>query len=118
MPGGIDYVLLVLVKQGKLNTITQKRICAAMNVYVRGPFIIISANTLYIALLYGNTTVPISVGIFMTIISMFNSLYYTKRAVANHAVSHAMSAFEEITGVALKMPRTFVEMTKPSAMMS
>lgn len=36
LPGAIDYLLLVLVKNGKLNPNTQKRVCASLNVYLRG----------------------------------------------------------------------------------
>ena len=37
LPGGVDYVLLVLVKQGAMAPITEKRLNAAINTWVRGP---------------------------------------------------------------------------------
>jgi hypothetical protein len=46
LPGAIDYVLLVLVKYNVVSVIVQKRVCAALNVYIRGPMILISAYTM------------------------------------------------------------------------
>jgi hypothetical protein len=99
LPGAIDYLLLVLVKYGKIEPITQKRVCAALNVYVRGPFIIISAHTIYLAILYGNLTVPYWACISILVIALFNSLYYTKQSVANWAVSSVIASFVDMTGV-------------------
>ena len=101
LPGAIDYLLLVLVKYNKIDTITQKRVCAALNVYVRGPFIIISAHTIYLAMLYGNLTVPKWACTSILIIALFNSLYYTKQSVANWAVSSVVASFVEMTGMEL-----------------
>lgn len=103
LPGAVDYLLLVLVKFGKIEPITQKRVCAAMNVYVRGPFIIISAHTIYLAMLYDNLTVPKSVCTAILCVSLFNSLYYTKQSVANWAISTVVDSVLEsvidVTGV-------------------
>jgi len=103
LPGAIDYLLLVLVKYQKIDAIVQKRVCAALNVYVRGPFIIISAHTIYLAMLYDNLTVPRWACTSILIIALFNSLYYTKQSVANWAVSSVVASFMELTGV--EMPR-------------
>lgn len=105
LPGAIDYLLLVLVKYDKVPVIVQKRVCASLNVYMRGPFILVSAYTMYIALLYKNTTVPISVGLFIFFVSVFNSLYYTKTTVANAAISQAIGLFEK------SMPRVVPDYT-------
>lgn len=99
LPGAVDYLLLVLVKYEKIRPITQKRICASLNVYVRGPFIIISAHTIYLAMLYGNLTVPLWTCTSILIISLFNSVYYTKESVANYSVSTVLASFVEITGM-------------------
>ena len=99
LPGAIDYLLLVLVKYSKIEPITQKRVCAALNVYVRGPFLVISAHTIYLAMLYENLTVPKWVCAAILVVAVFNSLYYTKLSVANWAVSHVAATLMEMAGV-------------------
>lgn len=101
LPGAIDYLLLVLVKNNKLTPITQKRVCASLNVYLRGPFIIVSAHTIYIAMIYGHLTVPKWACTTILVISLFNSLYYTKQSVTVWAVSAVAQSFSEMTGVQL-----------------
>jgi len=103
LPGAIDYLFLVLVKYNKVEPITQKRVCAALNVYIRGPFIVISAHTIYLAMVYGNLTVPRWACACILVVAVFNSLYYTKLSVANWAVSHVAASVMEIAGV--DMPR-------------
>lgn len=105
LPGAVDYLLLVLVKYGKIEPIHQKRVCAAMNVYIRGPFIIISAHTIYLAMLYDHLTVPKFVCSAILCMSLFNSLYYTKQSVANWAVSNVVDSFMELTGVEMAVWR-------------
>jgi len=58
LPGAVDYLLLILVKYKKLDAIVQKRVCAGLNLYLRGPMVIISAHTIYIAMIYDHLTVP------------------------------------------------------------
>ena len=41
LPGGIDYLLLILVKIGKIKSIEEKRINTYLNNYIRAPGILI-----------------------------------------------------------------------------
>jgi len=103
LPGAIDYLLLILVKYKHINAIVQKRVCAGLNLYVRGPMVIISAHTIYIAMLYDHLTVPNWACGIILVIALFNSLYYTKQSVSNAAISQIVATFSELTGV--EMPR-------------
>ena len=58
LPGGVDYFMLVLVKMGKVDVMTQKRVCADLNTWLRGPGITYEVGLMYIAFMTGNTTVP------------------------------------------------------------
>ena len=37
LPGGIDYLMLTLVKHGVIDVMVQKRTCASLNVWLRAP---------------------------------------------------------------------------------
>ena len=95
VPGGIDYFSLVLVKLGKLDGMTQKRNCAAINIWMRGPFLTISGFVIYLNYVYhGNETgtgyPPVLVSACIAFLCYFNGQYYTKQSVANHAISHVL----------------------------
>jgi hypothetical protein len=115
LPGAIDYLLLILVKFKKVHPLTQKRVCASMNVYVRGPFIVVSAHTVYLAMLYGHSTVPSWVCAAVLVISVFNSLYNTKQSVANWAVSQFFDRAQETLAAATAGFETQVVVWKKEA---
>ena len=52
LPGGIDYVLLVLVKQGVIHTLTEKRLNATINAWCRMPSMIVYGFLMYQTILY------------------------------------------------------------------
>jgi hypothetical protein len=107
LPGGIDYFSLVLVKLGKLDGLTQKRNCAAINVWVRGPCLVLSGFIIYLNYRYhgheeGTGYPPMLVSALIAFLCVFNAQYYTKQSVANHAISHVLghvkTRFSIITG--------------------
>jgi len=91
LPGGIEYLMLVLVKHGTIPIIRQKRVSAVLNVYLRGPCIVITSFLTYQSFIYEKTTVPPLVAFTVISMSLFNSLYYTKQSVANFSISHALN---------------------------
>jgi hypothetical protein len=87
LPGGIDYVLLVLVKQGVIDRMTEKRWYVAINVWLRGPsmaiYLFIGFQT-WVKQTYTGPTV------FLFIVSMlhfYNGQYYNQQAIEAHAVA-------------------------------
>jgi hypothetical protein len=95
VPGGIDYFNLVLVKLKRLDILTQKRYCANINIWMRGPFLVISAFIIYLNYCYhgrdeGNGYPPMIVAALIGFLCVFNGQYYTKQSVANHAIAHVL----------------------------
>ena len=54
LPGGLNYVALVLVRQGYMTPIQQKGFDAAINTWLRGPSMAIYAFLIWQTWLYGN----------------------------------------------------------------
>jgi len=103
LPGGLDYLNLVLVRHGRLDGLTQKRYCAAINIWLRGPSLVISFFIMYQACLYGRCTMPYFVAATVAILAGFNGQYYTKQAVANFAISHSLGHVHERISVTTGM---------------
>jgi hypothetical protein len=120
LPGGIDYFHLVLIKHDMMTISQQKRICADLNIWMRGPFIVVEVWIMYQAWLYGNTTVPGAAICVVGLLSVFNAQYYTKQAVANHAISHAIGHVEQRISVTtgMSVPKWGREMKEPQNTMS
>ena len=91
LPGGIDYFMLTLVKHGLVPPLQQKRVCACLNVYLRGPFIVIGVFIVYMGLTYDHIMLPTPIALCVAGLSGFNSLYYTKQSIANYAIVHTYS---------------------------
>eukprot|EP00039_Didymoeca_costata_P018563 m.334000 g.334000 ORF g.334000 m.334000 type:complete len:348 (-) comp17266_c0_seq1:110-1153(-) len=86
-PGGVDYVFLTLMKRGKVSKLFQKRECAKINLWVRGPGVgVLIPATCYIAFLYGE---PVDLAtklqtLFVAFFSCFNGIHYMEMAIKNY----------------------------------
>lgn len=89
LPGGIDYVLLAMMKMGKLDKITEKKINSKLNVWIRGPGIIIGAYILFLQ--HSNNVIPTSQPLLWFIIPalLWNAQYFTERVVYNYGRQEA-----------------------------
>jgi hypothetical protein len=87
-PGGLNYLLLILVKTGRLNKLRQKRIDRWINLWVRGPGIVLVSFTIYLLIRYNAemTIGHIVAGAIVAGFSAYNGVYYTEEAVANYYV--------------------------------
>jgi hypothetical protein len=87
LPGGIDYVLLVLVKQGVIDRMTEKRWFVHINVWLRAPalsvFWMIGFQTWH----KGTHTTPTAFVFAITLLIFFNGQYYSQQAIEAHAVA-------------------------------
>jgi len=102
-PGGMDYFNLVLVKHGILDLYNQKRYCAAINIWIRGPFLVVAAFIMYQATIYGKNSMPWPVTALVGGLAAFNAQYYTKQSVANFAITHSLGHVEERVSVSTGM---------------
>jgi hypothetical protein len=98
LPGGVNYVLLVLVKEGRMASLNQKAWDAWINTWIRAPPMAVYAFLQYQSWLYGRSMDVVSPAAQIIIISViawlhfFNGQYYAAMAVANHAASAASAA--------------------------
>lgn len=87
LPGGLDYIMLVLVKLKKINYEDEKVWNSRINVWVRAPGLIASALFIYIGGLYGDgespcRTKPI-LAVLTALLIFFNGQYYSQVVVGN-----------------------------------
>jgi hypothetical protein len=108
LPGGLDYVMLVMVKKGWLDSLTEKRINGQIMVWIRCPGCLYHALFCWLAMSdvarrkeAGETMllpfsplpqtsfyVNMCLGVVLTTF-FWNGLYFMERVVANHAVRAA-----------------------------
>ena len=105
LPGGIDYFNLVRVKMGTLDLLAQKRYCASINIWMRGPSLVLASFIIYLNYRYSAPAIPIPVALMVGGLATFNGQYYTKQSVANYSISHSLGICKEkidvITGMAV-----------------
>ena len=90
LPGGIDYLLLGLVKLGILDHMVEKRMNANLNTWVRSPGILCACVLLYQAVLLDMHVVPRWALYLQSVLPAYNALYFNKQAVANYAVHYML----------------------------
>lgn len=83
LPGGIDYFLLILVKDGIINRVTEKRINSKLNIWIRGPLILIAAYVVYLQWRYNITGCSFWVTFSIIAALYWNAQYFTERVVYN-----------------------------------
>jgi hypothetical protein len=87
LPGGLDYIMLVLVKLKKINYEDEKVWNSRINVWVRSPGLMASALLIYISSLYGDPESPCRsrpiLAIFAAFLIFFNGQYYSQVVVGN-----------------------------------
>lgn len=85
IPGGIDYLLLVLVKFGIIDKIEEKRINRYLNLMIRWPFIFLSDYLYLINIYNGNigfsfyTLIPL-------LINNYNAIYFCDKVIGNYYI--------------------------------
>ena len=86
LPGGITYVCLCLVKYKKMGKITEKKINRFLNLYLRGPGLIMVAFSLWISFMNGTLPFHPIIAALMGGFIFFNGVYYTDEVVGNFYV--------------------------------
>jgi hypothetical protein len=95
LPGGMDYVLLVLVREGKMAVKTEKKWNARINNWLRGPSMVMYAVFGYLAVLYGNYDVPLVILLICVALHFHNGMYYGSMAVQNYGEYIAKERIEK-----------------------
>jgi hypothetical protein len=103
LPGGMTYYMLVAVKQGWMEPLTEKYYTSLINTYIRGPGALIHCWNLYLNFLYGQSLVPdprFAAGITFLCFFLYygNGQYYGAQAVADYAAKHAVQKGQVATG--------------------
>ena len=85
IPGGIDYVLLSLVKFNFMGKMKEKKINRFLNLLIRWPFIFLS-NYLYFMNVY-NYNISLSLYIIIPIlINNYNAIYFCDKVIGNYYI--------------------------------
>lgn len=83
LPGGIDYFLLILVKEGIIDRLLEKRINSKLNIWLRGPGILIGAYIIFIQWCYQIITYDVRLLSIVILGLYWNAQYFTERVVYN-----------------------------------
>ena len=94
LPGGLSYLFLALVKEGKMKKLTEKRYTANLNVWMRCPGILVVTVLGYCHLLHGRHLVPLPAILVQLLLPPYNALHYNKEATANYAVHYMLGLFK------------------------
>ena len=88
LPGGIDYLLLILVKYNIINKITEKRINRYLNLLIRYPFTFLTSYFLFLNIIHEkiiyNNIIPIFI---MMLTQLGNSIYYCDKVIGNYHIN-------------------------------
>ena len=89
LPGGIDYLMLGMVKMGLLDSMKEKRLNCSINTWIRAPGI----NAFCVVVLSawchppaGEASVPASIFLPLVLLTFFNGQYYAQRVVGNYYI--------------------------------
>ena len=95
LPGGLDYFMLFLIKNGKMDKITEKRYNANLNIWLRMPGIFTATILAFCAIRTGRYSAPWPAIAMQLILPPYNALYYAKQSVANYAVHYMLTILGE-----------------------
>lgn len=85
VPGGIDYLMLFLVKHGWMKPMGEKRLNSAINVWFRAPCLISVAVFAYIQLFIQHAPLYIRCfRCFLLALASWNGLFFMERVVGNY----------------------------------
>lgn len=84
LPGGLDYLMLALVKHNKMDYMKEKQLNSQINIWIRSPGILIGAYNLYLCILYNNVQTGLIETILILSALLWNAQYFTYRVVANY----------------------------------
>lgn len=96
-PGGIDYILLGMVKLHLLDKIKEKQYNASINTWIRGPGCVISAAWTWSCFMYedGRVAPPLLAILLQNALLIVNGQYYTQRVLVSFTRASIAEAKKE-----------------------
>jgi len=89
LPGGIDYILLVMYKYNIISTLTEKYINRWLNLLIRMPGMMLVSWYIFLNIHHGHIIwykyIPT---LLATILMLINSIYYCNKTVGNYHVRY------------------------------
>jgi hypothetical protein len=84
LPGGLDYLLLTLVKYDVITPIKEKELNSYLNVWIRSPGVIIGTYNMYLTTIYTNYNPYVITKSIIMCILIWNAQYFTYRVMGNY----------------------------------
>jgi hypothetical protein len=88
VPGGLDYLMLTMVKLKMMEPLAEKRLNTLLNVWMRCPFLLFSSLFSYLQFFLQedlpNYVIAAKIGCM--VLQTWNALYFTERVVGNYHV--------------------------------
>ena len=86
LPGAINYMLLVLVAHKKIDKKSEKKWCAVVNVWLRGPFMSVYGYIGWLSMYNGDRRdAPFAVALVVTVLHFVNGQYYAQQSVESYS---------------------------------
>lgn len=111
LPGGLDYFVLGLVKLGYVDKMTEKRLNANQNVWLRNPGILTAVILLYQSQVYGTCQAPFFFVLLQLTLPAYNGIYYCKQAVANFSVHWMLAILDPDKTISKRLTERTSKMT-------
>ena len=86
LPGGIDYFLLCLNYHNVVDRAFEKRWFTRINVWLRGPALVVYTFLAWCTWFHGNTQVATPIVVLIAGLHVYNGLHYLEQAVATGAI--------------------------------
>jgi len=104
LPGGIDYLMLALVKHGKMDALTEKYWNTKINVWMRGPALVIGAFIAYQSTLESNAAGACKApglngaALVTAAVLFWNGQFFAERVISNYGAKSKQSTAEMYAG--------------------
>lgn len=113
LPGGIDYAMLALVKHGYLDALTEKFWNCKINVWCRGPFLVVGSFIAYQSGLRaslpsgadGQCTAPSAAAFLTSAVLFWNGAFFAERVIVNYGEKNQQSTAEMYASGMVSLPR-------------
>lgn len=87
LPGGLDYLLLALVKTNHVSSLTEKRLNRWLHQCIRAPGILLTTYCGLVSVIRGNGKMHVFWAILTFVLDNFNAMYYSNKVTCNYAVT-------------------------------
>lgn len=113
LPGGVDYAMLALVKEGYLDTMTEKYLNCKINVWCRGPFLVAGSFIAYQSGLRaslpagadGRCAAPSHAAFLTAAVLFWNGCFFAERVIVNYGEKSYQTTAQMYAGGVVSLPR-------------